>query len=148
MNAVPLGDPDDPKQHGSGARREFPPAAATEEHASRAVTEGTLAHATRAGLYCVMSSRPNAKMGHQNRKPSPEILRRLSANVKRLRRAQGYTQQQLATLCGLTKSYISNVEQGTVNISLANLEALAIGLDCSEEDLVRPPPNPRAAKDP
>jgi len=78
-------------------------------------------------------------MRNQNRKASPEIRWRLSTNVKGLRRARGYTQQELATLCGLSKTYISNVEQGTVNISLANLEVLASGLRCSEEDLLRRP---------
>jgi transcriptional regulator with XRE-family HTH domain len=71
-----------------------------------------------------------------NRKASPEIRWRLSTNVKRLRHARGYTQHRLGKLCGLSETYISDVEQGTVNISLANLEALAIGLRCSEADLL------------
>jgi len=79
-------------------------------------------------------------VGKENRKASPEIRWRLSTNVERLRQARGDTQQELAKRCGLSKTYIGNVEQGTVNISLANLEALAIGLRCSEEDLLRPPP--------
>lgn len=78
-------------------------------------------------------------MRNQNRKASREILWRLSSNVKRLRKSRGYTQQELANRCGLSKTYISNVEQGTVNISLASLEVLAIGLGCSEADLVRRP---------
>jgi len=40
-------------------------------------------------------------------------------------------------MCGLTKSYVGNVEQATVNITLANLEALAIGLHCGEDELLR-----------
>ena len=71
-----------------------------------------------------------------NRKASPEVRWRLSTNVKRLRHARGYTQQELLRLCGLSKAYISNVEQGVVNISLANLEVLAIGLRCCEADLL------------
>ena len=87
-------------------------------------------------------------MGNQNRKASPEILWRLATNLKRLRKARGYTQKELANLCGLTKTYISNVEQGTVNISLSNLEALMNGLDCAVEDLLMTPPNRGAARDP
>jgi transcriptional regulator with XRE-family HTH domain len=86
-------------------------------------------------------------MGNQNRKASPEILWRLSTNLKRLREARGYTQKELANLCGLTKTYIGNVEQGTVNISLANLEAIANGLDCTAEDLLRRPWNGGASRD-
>lgn len=80
-------------------------------------------------------------MRNQNRKASREILWRLSTNVKSLRKARGYTQRELANRCGLSKTYVSNVEQGTVNISLANLEVLAIGLDCSEVDLLMRPSN-------
>jgi transcriptional regulator with XRE-family HTH domain len=78
-------------------------------------------------------------MGNQHRKASPEILWRLSTNLKRLREARGYTQKELGSLCGLTKTYIGNVEQGTVNITLANLEAIANGLGCNAEDLLRRP---------
>jgi transcriptional regulator with XRE-family HTH domain len=74
-----------------------------------------------------------------NRKASAEILWRLSENLKRLRKARGYTQERLGKRCGLTKNYISNVERGTVNISLANLEAIAIGLNCTAEDLLGKP---------
>jgi transcriptional regulator with XRE-family HTH domain len=71
------------------------------------------------------------------RKPSSEIRWRLAANLRRLRKARGYTQERLGKLCGLTKNYISNVEQATVNVTLANLEALAKGLNCRESDLLR-----------
>jgi transcriptional regulator with XRE-family HTH domain len=72
----------------------------------------------------------------------------LALTLKRLREARGYTQRVLGKLCGLSKTYISNCEQEIVNISLANLEALAAGLDCAEEDLLwRPaPPEARGAK--
>jgi DNA-binding XRE family transcriptional regulator len=73
----------------------------------------------------------------RNRAPSQVIRYRLADNVRRLRLARGYTQRDLADLCQFTKSYISNVEQGTVNISLANLEAFAAGLVCREWELLR-----------
>jgi transcriptional regulator with XRE-family HTH domain len=60
----------------------------------------------------------------------------LADNLKRLRRLRGYTQNRLAVRCGLHKNYVSNVEQATVNITLANLEALACGLECGEEELL------------
>jgi transcriptional regulator with XRE-family HTH domain len=75
----------------------------------------------------------------QKRKASPEILWRLASNCLRLRKARGYTQHELARQCGFSKSYIGDVEQGTVNITLANLEALASGLDCSLYDLFMKP---------
>jgi DNA-binding XRE family transcriptional regulator len=63
-----------------------------------------------------------------HRKPIDKILWFLAANCRRLRTARGYTQEDLARLCGFTASYIGDVEQETVNITLANLETLAKGL--------------------
>ena len=59
-----------------------------------------------------------------NRRPTSEMLGRLATNLRRLRYARGYTQHELARRCGLPNSYISEVELETVNITLANLEAL------------------------
>jgi ribosome-binding protein aMBF1 (putative translation factor) len=85
---------------------------------------------------------PEAKMANKNRKASLEIRWRLSSNVRSLREARGYTQEDLARLCQLNKNYVSNVEQATVNITLANLEALAKGLGCTEEELLKRHPGP------
>lgn len=75
-----------------------------------------------------------------NREPSAEICNRLAYNLVRLRAARGLTQRRLGAASGLCKTYISDVEQGNVNISLANLEALASGLDCSIIVLLGRPP--------
>jgi transcriptional regulator with XRE-family HTH domain len=72
-----------------------------------------------------------------NRKASQQIRYRLADNVARLRRARGFTQKELAAQCGTCETYVGNIEQGTVNITLANLEALATGLNCSEAELLR-----------
>jgi transcriptional regulator with XRE-family HTH domain len=85
-------------------------------------------------------------MGNK-RKASSEILWILATNLKRLRDARGYTQQELARRCEFPKSYIGDIEQETVNITLANLEALANGLGCLPEDLLRPP-SARSSRDP
>lgn len=81
------------------------------------------------------------------RKASSEILSVLATNLKKLREARGYTQQELARRCGFSNSYIGDIEQETVNITLANLEALAKGLECSAEDLLRRPLE-RSSRDP
>jgi transcriptional regulator with XRE-family HTH domain len=73
-----------------------------------------------------------------HRKPSAEILWRLSTNLRNLRKARGYTQHELSKVCGFAASYIGDVEQENVNITLANLEALAQGLMCLEADLLMP----------
>ena len=71
-----------------------------------------------------------------HRKPSRGILCRLADNLKRYRLLRGYTQEELAARCSFKRSYVSNVEQARLNISLANLEALAGGLQCGEEELL------------
>jgi DNA-binding Xre family transcriptional regulator len=98
-----------------------------------------LASAHDDSLYCVIRLQHSTCMGTKNRKASPEILWRLATNLKRLREARGYTQHELARRCGFPNSYISDIEQETVNITLANLEALANGLECFAEDLLRRP---------
>jgi transcriptional regulator with XRE-family HTH domain len=80
-------------------------------------------------------------MGKQNRKASPEILWVLATNLKRLRKARGYTQVELARRSGIPNRYISSIEQELKNVSVANLEALARGLDCLLVDLFQPPTN-------
>ena len=83
--------------------------------------------------------RPNSDDGTAatNRKPSFEICCRLADNLKRLRAYRGYSQHDLAERCGFHKNYVGNVEQATVNITLANLEALANGLNRGEDELLR-----------
>jgi transcriptional regulator with XRE-family HTH domain len=77
------------------------------------------------------------KTPRRNRTASQGIRYRLADNVKRFRRARGYTQKELAEVCQVHKNYVSSVERGTVNISLANMEALATGLVCTEWELLK-----------
>jgi transcriptional regulator with XRE-family HTH domain len=73
-----------------------------------------------------------------NRKASPEIRWLLGCNLRRLRQARGYSQVTLSRRSGLPNRYISSIEQELKNISLANLEALSLGLECSVADLFMP----------
>ncbi len=75
---------------------------------------------------------------NRHRPASPEIRHRLAVNMKSLRAAKGYTQEQLARRCGVGKGYIGDIEREAVNVSLANLERLSIALDCWEVDLLWP----------
>lgn len=55
----------------------------------------------------------------------------IGANIRRYRLQQGMTQQDVATMCGLTKSMISKIESEKVMPALATLAkiALAVGVD-------------------
>jgi len=48
----------------------------------------------------------------QLRKPSPALTRILAQNVVRLRRAKGLSQEALADVCGLHRTYVGSVERG------------------------------------
>lgn len=41
----------------------------------------------------------------------------------------GYSQEELADLCGMHRTYISDIERGLRNISLENIERLSVALN-------------------
>jgi transcriptional regulator with XRE-family HTH domain len=60
----------------------------------------------------------------------------LSQNLKILRASRGLSQEALADLVGLHRTYIGSVERGERNISLDNLERIAIAFDISISQLL------------
>ena len=58
----------------------------------------------------------------------------LGERIKALRKAKNYTIEQVSTLCGLSKSFISMLENGRTNVSATKLEKLAsiFGLRASD----------------
>ena len=59
--------------------------------------------------------------------------RLFAANMKRLRKERGLTQERLAELAGLHINYVSSCERGERNISIRNIAkiALAFGVPMS-----------------
>lgn len=70
------------------------------------------------------------------RKDSQELRALFAANLRKLRQAHGVSQERLAELAGLHRTYISSVERGTRNISIDNIARLAKALDVSPEKLL------------
>jgi transcriptional regulator with XRE-family HTH domain len=60
------------------------------------------------------------------------------AEVRRRRKAQGLTLEQLAERSGLTFSYLSTVETGKRDPSLSTMRALATALGVALGDLLEP----------
>ena len=57
-------------------------------------------------------------------------------NLRKIRLKRGISQEKLAELAGLHRTYVSSVERGERNISLINIEKLAIALDVSMAKLM------------
>ena len=78
------------------------------------------------------------------RTPSPSIRTILADNVRTFRKANGYSQERLADLCELHRTYIGSVEREERNVSLSTLEVLARALKVSVPELLtRRVPNER-----
>ena len=60
----------------------------------------------------------------------------LAAQVRSRRHALGVSQEELADRCGLHRTYVSDIERATRNVSLSTLELLASGLECEASELL------------
>ena len=49
--------------------------------------------------------------------------------VRDARVNHGYSQEELADLCGMHRTYISDIERGLRNVSLENIEKMSAALD-------------------
>ncbi len=63
------------------------------------------------------------------------ILVRFGNTVRHLRQMQNISQEELADRCGLHRTYISDIELGKRNVSLENIERIAISLSVSIAEL-------------
>jgi transcriptional regulator with XRE-family HTH domain len=61
----------------------------------------------------------------------PDILARFGRTVRTKRIALDLTQEVLAEKAELHRTYIADIERGTRNVSLRNIERLALALECS-----------------
>ncbi|MDW8438483.1 MAG: helix-turn-helix transcriptional regulator, partial [Chloroherpetonaceae bacterium] len=58
-----------------------------------------------------------------------DILAQFGSRLKRIRTAKNLSQEELSRLSGIDRTYISDVERGIRNISIANVTALANALE-------------------
>ncbi|MDE2420197.1 MAG: helix-turn-helix transcriptional regulator [Gammaproteobacteria bacterium] len=70
-------------------------------------------------------------------KQRPNIRELLALNLKFLRAKRGLSQDALALVSGLDRTFVAHVERLKRNISLDNLEKLAIALDVPVADLLQ-----------
>lgn len=60
-----------------------------------------------------------------------DIIRVFGFNLRKYRTQKGYSQEKLAELCGLHRTYISDIECLQRNVSLENVQKIAdaLGID-------------------
>jgi transcriptional regulator with XRE-family HTH domain len=67
----------------------------------------------------------------------PPITEQFGERIRSLRKARDLSQEELADLCELDRTYISGIERGLRNVSLRNIKALANALEVSLSDLFK-----------
>lgn len=72
------------------------------------------------------------------RKPSKQLRDVLAANLLSFRHEKKLSQEELADLCGLHRTYIGSVERGERNVTLSTLEVIAKALSVSVPSLLTP----------
>ena len=61
------------------------------------------------------------------------ITEKVGSRIKALRTSKGLSQEKLALLSGIDRTYLASVEHGKRNVSIINLEKIITALGCSFE---------------
>ena len=80
-----------------------------------------------------MSENINKK---QLRMPSKKLKQILANNIRSFRHKKKLSQEELAEMCDLHRTYVGSVERGERNVTLSTLEALSSALGISVIDLL------------
>lgn len=68
-----------------------------------------------------------------------DTLALFGRHLRKMRKAQGLTQEKLAEKCGLYYPHVGAIERGEKNVSLLTIEKLAKGLDTTMSNLLAIP---------
>lgn len=66
-----------------------------------------------------------------------KIQVRYGITVRKLRTQKRISQENFADICGLHRTYISDIELGKRNVSLENIDRIATALDMSLSDFFK-----------
>jgi transcriptional regulator with XRE-family HTH domain len=64
------------------------------------------------------------------------ILKRFGNNIKRFRKAKGWSQEELGKRAKLHRTYIGSIERSERNVSLLNIERISKALSVKIEKLL------------
>lgn len=62
------------------------------------------------------------------------ITVKVGSRIRELRKEAAVSQEKLALIAGIDRTYLASVENGKRNISIINLEKIANALNCSLAD--------------
>lgn len=65
----------------------------------------------------------------------PDICERFGLAVRSRREALGLTQEAFADRAGIHRTYLSDIERGVRNVSLVNVERVALALELKISEL-------------
>jgi transcriptional regulator with XRE-family HTH domain len=68
----------------------------------------------------------------------PFLRRRLAEHVRRLRLAKDISQEALGVQCGFHRTFVSQIERCANNITLDNVQRLAMALGVDPSELLAP----------
>lgn len=60
----------------------------------------------------------------------------IGKRIRQKRKTLGMSQERLALVCGLDRSYMGRIERGQVNITVLSLYEISGALNCSAQELL------------
>lgn len=82
-----------------------------------------------------MLIQPEEKMAKRGER-GYELRKVLAENVRTIRHQRKLSQERLAEICGLHRTYVGSVERAERNVTLSTLEAFATALGISAPELI------------
>jgi len=71
------------------------------------------------------------------------LARIVAENVRRLRKANAWSQEEFGAKTGLHRTYIGSIERAETNLTLSTLQKIAAALHCTPQELLEKDGGPK-----